>query len=312
MTWPIAVISFARPDFLEPVLASLRAQLGVDWPKQKVILFQDGAVNAYSGVRKAEDHLIDRCVELFRAYFPEGQIVQSEQNIGVCENFLRAEKHLFEDLKTDCAYFFEDDLVLAPQYLQVMDRLAAAALESRFVGYFAAYGHRTASLETQHKNARRIERIDHHWGFGLLRVHWLELHQWLKPYYEFVVGSDYRHRPTPDILAYYRKQGIPLNVSSQDDVKKIGTYMLGRVSINTFPVLGRYIGSRGEHMTEATFEKLGFQHTVIYDGTVEAIDFPTTEAATRLLNLEIDSRTAGIRQYDPSFTPVVPSLRPWG
>ncbi|QRM35617.1 hypothetical protein [Microvirga sp. VF16] len=309
MPWPIGVMSFARPDFLEPVLASLRAQLGVDWSQREIFLFQDGAVNAYSQVRKAEDHLIDQSVELFKKYFPNGHVFRSEANIGVCENFLRAETHFFEVLKADCAYFFEDDMVLAPQYLQVMDRLAAASIESRFVGYFAAYGHLRASLQTQHQNAARIERIDHHWGFGLVRSHWLELHQWLKPYYDLVVGKEYRRRPTPEILAYFRSRGIPLGVSSQDDVKKIGTYMLGRIGINTFPVLGKYIGNRGEHMNEVLFEKLGFQNSVMYDRPVETIDFPSPERAAQLLEAEINQRTSNIRQSDPTFTATAPSLR---
>jgi hypothetical protein len=60
-------------------------------------------------------------------------------NIGICENFLRAEQFAFMTLKAPVAYFFEVDLVLSPHYLSALDVLRRA-LCGRRVGYFSACG----------------------------------------------------------------------------------------------------------------------------------------------------------------------------
>ncbi len=93
MTAPLAIMSFDRPAFLEQVLESLKAQRGGAMDGREVHLFQDGAVNRYSGITYADAADIDKCVAIFHAAFPGGKVHRSEDNIGVCENFLRAEEY---------------------------------------------------------------------------------------------------------------------------------------------------------------------------------------------------------------------------
>ena len=292
--FPIIVMSFNRPDYLEQVLESIRDQHGVDIGRREIYLFQDAPVSAITGKRYAEDADIALSVEIFKRIFPKGHVMLPEGNLGVCKNFLRAESYAFETLKAECAYFFEDDMVLSPHYFVMMDKIARFALKSGKVGYFGAYGTYNLPLADQMPKQAEMQRLGHHWAFGLTRQHWLELNEWLKPYYDFVLAGDYGQRPTPKIIKHFRDQGLPLGVSSQDDVKKVGTYALGRVSINTIAVFARYIGERGVHMSGDRFAEKGYSRTELFPNLIEKLEFPDDAKIDSFLKAEFAARWRGI------------------
>ena len=82
-SYPIAILSFDRPAYLRPVLKSLARQTS---PDDRVILFQDGAFNRYSGRRKADPRNVASCINLFRQYFPRGEVCESPENLGIAFN----------------------------------------------------------------------------------------------------------------------------------------------------------------------------------------------------------------------------------
>src|ERR1041385_6908215 len=118
---PVAVMSFNRPHYLEPVLDSLAAQTALTG--RAIFLFQDNAVSPHSGKRYADDVDIARCVEMFHRIFPSGTVMLAEHNLGIARNFLRAEEFVFDACENDACYFFEDDMILSPHYLTMMDRI---------------------------------------------------------------------------------------------------------------------------------------------------------------------------------------------
>lgn len=293
---PIAVMSFNRPAYLRQVLASLAAQQGVAMQGRRVILFQDGARNAYSGRLAAEPAEIAACIAAFREHFPQGEVMAAEANLGVAGNFLRAERHLFETLGAECGFFFEDDLVLAPRYLATLEALREALVERPEVGYFACYGNLAAGLADQLARPRQMRRMEHLWGFGLFRRHWRDLQPLLADYYALLRGRDYhpKSRPTAAILEHYRSRGIPLAVSSQDDVKKVLTYHLGRVALNTHLVSARYIGERGLHSTPQRYAAGGYGATVIPDLPRVEFDIPDAAAIAEMRERELADRRRAI------------------
>ena len=224
---PIAVISFNRPQFLGQVLTSLKAQRDERLAEREIHLFQDGAVNRYSRIRYASDTDIAASVDTFRNHFPNGAVHQSADNLGICENYRRAERYLFEERELEVGYFLEDDLVLSPVYIEMMDRLCRWAQMRPNVAYFAAYG--DYYLEQAHIIARRRELVtlDHHWGFGLLRRHWRKMRGLLEPYYEIVAGNDYSRRDHRQIYALYTPYGLAPRASSQDAAKAFACDRLG-------------------------------------------------------------------------------------
>ena len=158
--FPIAIMSFNRPELLRLTLESLARQ-SVTIDDRQVHLFQDGPLHATT----EPDRPYRRCIEVFKRSFPGGHVHELRDNIGVALNFDRAERTAFDDLKADCGLFFEDDLVLQPNYLFALIKLAEFALNEPLVGYAAAYGRHLASQAEQRARASEIVPLGYNWGF---------------------------------------------------------------------------------------------------------------------------------------------------
>jgi predicted SAM-dependent methyltransferase len=259
---PIAVMSFDRPHYLEPVLRSLRAQT-VPISPDEVILFQDG-YRSKSGRDLTDPRLIERCVELFKTIFPGGRTFLSTENLGVALNFARAENHCFEELGAEAAFFFEDDLVLSPHYLTALWALTDMALPEQRIGYVAAYGDHRAKLGAQRENQRKLVMMGHKWGFALMRRQWEAQRQIMEPYLEIVRRADYRSRDHAAIRHYFRELGYGSPGTSQDAMKDVASFVLGSTKVMTFACLGRYIGEVGQHFTKIAYDEAGFGETELY------------------------------------------------
>lgn len=284
---PIAVLSFNRPHYLTAVLDSLAAQ--VDLGNRQVCLFQDNAVSPHTQTRYAEDKDIAACIDIFREKFPSGIVMLAEHNLGVARNFLRAEEWAFLHLGSDGCFFFEDDMVLSPHYLTMMDRLFAFAMANDRVGYFAAFGALTMPMQQQRSLARTLRRLSYHWGFGLTRRHWTDLRQWLDPFYQMTADMDYKDPRRIKVVRYYQARGVPLLGANQDVLKQNGTVQLGRVSINTTACFAKYIGAEGLHFTQDNYDRHGFGRGEMYPEPVD-LDFPTPETLAEWQALEAKNR----------------------
>jgi len=284
---PLAILSFNRPAYLSQVLESLTAQTALNG--RPVHLFQDNAVNIHSNVRHARDEDIAANIDIFKARFPQGVVHLAPHNLGIALNFLRAEQFMFEELRSEVAYFFEDDMVLSPHYLAMMDRIYQGVSAASNVGYFAAYGKLSTPVAVQRPKAHRMMRLTLHWAFGLTRKHWRDLRTWLEPYYRLIEGHDYRRMPRHQIFQHYHGLGIPIRGTNQDTLKRAGTYALGRVGINTRACFARYIGVDGVHFRREQFDRHGYDHTEMYPGPVE-LRFPRTAELARYWAAEVSER----------------------
>ncbi len=304
-------MAFNRPVLLKPVLESLRAQQGASIEKRQIHLFQDGAVNKYSRMRYAEDADIAASIAVFQSIFPSGIIHASPQNIGVCENFLRAEEFLFTELGAECAYFFEDDMVLSPAYLAMMDRLQWYSRGARMVAYFAAYGDYYASPEEIAARRDQCITLDHHWGFGLFRHHWSRIRNQLADYYAIVLGTDYSRRDHHAIYDMYRNLGACPRGSSQDAAKAFFSAQLGLWRARTVLPFARYTGKEGAHMSAEQFNALGFDRTIVATEPLLRLNFPSEDEMreavaqqqqlfVQILQNEFETLTAGLgRKLNP-------------
>lgn len=312
---PIAIISYNRPDLLERFLVSLKQQtIAVD-PAQ-VALFQDHG-----------DPAEDQCVAVFRAAFPDSAVFQAEENLGVALNIDRAERHVFETRGADIAYFFEDDLILGPRYLEALGQLADFALGEDRVSYVAAYGvHRTDAAE-QASRAGELVPMDHKWGFALTRRQWERQRPIIAPYLEIIRQRPYRQRDHAAIKAYYRSLGFGEAGTSQDGAKDVAGAVLGTVKLMSFACFARYEGREGLHMRPELYEELGYGQTSLYDG---APAFTLPSAAQ--LDEWVEGLRAGLRSPESetsmhnklieelfgtspyaNFTPIIaePDLQGW-
>ncbi len=266
-TPPIIIMSFNRPQYLVRVLSSIKTQTP-EIDQRRIHLFQDGAVNAYSRVEYAKQEDISTCIAVFRKMFPRGEVHHSRDNIGICENFLRAERFAFVTLDAPIAYFFEDDLVLSPKYVATLEILRRDFKEEPRIGYFNAVGSFNSSLAVQEENKNNIMKMDHLWGFALTQLHWNNMQPLLSAYYGLVCGQDYRRRPNDKIQSLFRKWKIRKPATSQDSAKDIVTLLLGAWRASSFICLAQYIGELGTHSTPDKFANRGFSKTQIYQNKI--------------------------------------------
>jgi hypothetical protein len=308
---PIVVLSFNRPQFLEPMLVSLKAQHGAGIDGREIHLFQDGAINRYSRIRYANDADIAASIEVFRRYVPNGTIHHSVENVGICENYRRAEHYIFEDRQFELALFLEDDLVLSPAYFAMMERLCAWATATPNVAYVAAYGDYYRSPRGAAARRHELRTLDHLWAFGLLRRHWRAMQPLLEPYYNVVCGTDYGRRDHRKIFALYAAGDTAPRASSQDAAKAFVCDRLGLWRANTVVPFAKYIGTVGQHMTPEAFAEIGYDRIVVAQEATE-LNFPEPAAIRQLLaeqhalflairSEEFQKLVAGLpaRQYNP-------------
>lgn len=266
---PVIVLSFNRPQYLAAVLDSLSRQVPQVDPR-RIHLFQDGAVNAYSGIRYAEERDVQNCTTIFRDIFPQGTTHVSAANVGICENFIRAENFAFRTLNAPFAYFFEDDLVLSPRYIATMDVLRRDFASQPRIAYFNACGRYKETVDVQEANKFAIVDMGHVWGFALRQAHWKAMQPMMSQYFKLVVGRDYRQRPNAGIRALFREWKYDKEATSQDSAKDIVTNALNCWRASTYVCLARYIGEQGTHSTPEHFAKLRFADTQMFDGELPA------------------------------------------
>jgi len=270
---PIILYSFDRPRYLERVCSSLVAQRGVRFDPRRVWLLQDGATSPKTGRRYGDVRAIEESIAVFRQHFPQGQVLESRDNLGVARNILRGERLVFEELEAELGYFFEDDLELGPWYLFALEALRARTASFERVAYFAAYGdHRRDYPGPEVKYIP----LEHHWGFGLRRHAWRRMMEWLAPYYALLGELDYNDRPHQRIFELYRPLSIATEASSQDAAKSIACLELGMTRLMTTVSFGRYIGERGNSFSPEHFRNMGFDRMRI--ASSETYNFlPLTE-----------------------------------
>ncbi len=257
------LLAFNRPQYFERVLTSLRAQ-SVPVDGRRVHLFQDGAVNAYTGAANADPDDIEACVRLFRAAFPAGHLHRSPWNIGPTESYVAAETLVFQELGAPLALFFEDDLELAPHYLQALAAIWEVVADEPSIGLFNAMGPHTASLEEQALSSDALVGMGHQWGYALTRDHWLRIAPYMSEYYRLTLGRTYADRPNAEIRDLFRSWGVPLSATSQDTAMMAATLAVGAWRVSSRPCLGRYIGEMGIHFRPDIYAEQRWAETELW------------------------------------------------
>lgn len=269
----VAILSFNRPYYFKQVLESIRSQTKFD--DYRYFLFQDGAVNKFSGIRYAEDKDIIECVELAKQYIPDIKIYDYSFNLGVYLNYYRAEKELFENLGYERIYFFEDDLVLNKNYFEILEYMMDNCNNTNVVVVNAIGYSPKIPLDEQIKNSKKvIINSGHFWGYGLYRDKWRLRQEYMKWYDEIMNSIDYRQRPSSIIREGYKKLGFKGEATSQDGAKEAAYLAAGLIRIGTFTVNARYIGETGLHSTSTIFKNIGWDDPNIYNGEFEGLEFP--------------------------------------
>ena len=271
--YPIAVMSFNRPDYLTQVLHSLKNQT-VSINEGQLYLFQDGVKSRFSEA-PFDDTLHNECVKKFQEVFPRGNVFPSPINLGVALNFDRAERLFFDELKAECGIFFEDDLELSPYYMEALLQLIGFALQEPLVAYVAAYGEHETPLSMQRDNSAKIVPMRHKWGFALTRRQWLAQREIIQGYLSIIREREYMKRDNDRINNYFHSYGFGVSGTSQDGAKDLASLVLGTTKIMCKACFGKYIGKVGTHSNIKLYDDTGYGNTELFDLAPPRFDYPS-------------------------------------
>lgn len=271
---PICILSFNRPEYLEKVLQSLLIQ--EDAGKVEHHLFQDNAVNAFSKIRRAEDEEVQRCVELFQEYFPNGTVHLAEANISTALNHFRALEFVFNCGDNNVGIFVEDDIVLSKFYVNINRVFYSQFMENPFIGCFTAYGKNIVSpYRSQEKNKQKLCSYGTTTVTSLKKDVWFKIRPIVRGYIDAISGCDYRDRPRKKIVNFYNQLGVDIEkcfVSSQDRAREVAMLKNGLIFVGTFTNNAKHIGEKGIHTSLKSFKSLGFDKTKIFNKKIDSFE----------------------------------------
>lgn len=262
----VGIVSFDRPDYLAQLVESLEGQTcgaGVEYH-----LWQDGAVNEFSGRECADPVDIEASVAVFAGSSLERRFFHvREGNVGVAIN-------QFEGIETmvqfyDYVLMIEDDVVLSRYYLRLV-RVLLAQLEGTEDVFGVCLGFKKLCRPGRlQENLDKIFRTcGHWWAEAFYADRWARMRPFFLDFYELVEGIDYVERPTRAIQAVFRRHGWPSPVDSQDAAKDMAIYAAGMERVRTVVNRAVSVGERGVHFNPGVFRRLGFhrQGPYVFEG----------------------------------------------
>lgn len=268
----LALIAHTRLEYLRLVWASIESQTIAGRPLSEsydVHVFQDGlGADEFAAGRAGHDgvrDLLDRLPSWVT-------VLKQTDNLGIARHYDCVEKQLFVRNAYDFVVFCEDDLMLAPGYMSVIDRMAEKFHDDRRVGMVSAHpGDPTLPIDLQRMRRHRYAPMGHNWGYGISRSFWQRRQPLIECYLDLIRDRPYRKRDHRLIYGWLERIGFRPSASSQDYVKTCATYALGAVKLSTCANFGRPIGRTGVHSTPALFSRMGFDRTVVFDDELDSI-----------------------------------------
>ncbi len=248
-SYPINVICFNRPAYLEQLLDSLMIQ-SIEISEDKVFFWVDGFQGSLDEKFGRPDRT-DEVASLIQRYFPKSQMYISEYNLGIAKNYWRAELHSFENLAASSAFFLEEDLVLSPMYFELTNRIDSFIHLDQDISHISPTGdisHTSSSPENY------FQAFGHNWGYLLRGWHHFERKEMLEEYISIISGQPYYLRSTKQsqILEHFYNKGVILAGTSQDAIKDGLRNYFNRISVTSKEPWASNIGVLGEHFSSST------------------------------------------------------------
>jgi hypothetical protein len=263
----IAIIAYNRLRYFELVFPSIISQKIDGKPVSEIYdiyVFQDGLWEKETDECRADHEKIARLVENHR----DIRFFRQTCNLGVAFHFDFIERMLFLNKKYDYVVFHEDDMILAPEYMKILDLMGDKFKDDDRVGMVSANpAHCPIPLDRQRQNQiqGKYAAMSHNWGFGLTRKSWLKRQPFVDSYLEIIKGIPYRVRPTAAIFRWLKENGFEAGASSQDYIKCCATVAFGATRIATYGNYGLPIGRWGLHFNPNAFKKMGYDRAVVCD-----------------------------------------------
>ena len=281
----VTVISFNRPHYLKPTLASLSEQSDKDFD---LWFFQEGTHNFITGKQRVRQEVVDNCLDIFCSFeFERSTLHCFPHHFGTAITQQTARETIF-NLSYDAIVIVEDDLVLSPTFVENMKMLLLRWPHGPVVGA----GRRESATKRNLKIIR--SKPFPNLGLGISRDVWDKTAPYFAPYMDLVKTCDYRDRPHDAIRELHKSYGFIRPQSSQDAALDCAFMLAKQAPVTPSVSLLRHIGEQGEHMTPAIQQRMGLNdHDVCFD-VLEPDNWPSQAKAYKKFYEHVTGKTDGI------------------
>ena len=275
MKTAILLIGFNRVDYFDQTLSSLEAnKIAHDCDLH---VYLDGGPNAN------QEELIAR-VEA--SSFVQPTLVARTENWGIGRHLIDARRTLFDQEGYDRVLLFEDDMVLAPSYVETVLKAMDWARAYNDIGTVMAFNINDHSADLQKQQLNQLVATNRHfWGYGMEKTVWDDikptLYAFEKKYLESVSYAHRAHRRIRWRLirpmmkrTRESREGTPLipssllpppfsmwplkSPTSQDAITALALWFKGYARITTRVPRATYVGREGFSFSPEVFEQMGF------------------------------------------------------
>ncbi|MBT5255330.1 MAG: glycosyltransferase family 2 protein [Euryarchaeota archaeon] len=276
MSNAILLLGFNRVDYFGQTLAALQANDAA----------HDCDLHVYlDGGAKAKQ---DEIVALVKAStFENVNYVLRDKNWGIGRHLIDARRTLFDELNYERVILLEDDMILAPSYIQTVLDLSKWSQQYCDVGTVMAYNINADSLEQQQSQHQHVIATNRHfWGYVLtrdvwqiikpivydfeskylmktsyakrshFRIRWMFMRSWMSKKRQARSGK--RMVPEECLSAPFPK--IPRkSPTSQDAITALALWHHGFTRITTRVSRAQYIGVEGFSFSPEVYAQMGFE-----------------------------------------------------
>jgi hypothetical protein len=272
----ILLLGFNRVDYFSQTLAALQANEAAHGCDLHVYL---------DGGEKARQ---DEIVALVKAStFENVNYVLRDRNWGIGRHLIDARRTLFDELNYDRVILLEDDMILAPSYIETVLELSQWSQQFCDVGTVMAYTINNDSVEEQQTQQDHVIATNRHfWGYAItrdiwqiikpivydfekkylmntsyakrshFRIRWMFMRSWMSKKRQTRSGT--RMVPDECLTAPFPK--IPRkSPTSQDAITALALWHHGFTRITTRVSRAQYIGVEGFSFSPEVYAKMGFE-----------------------------------------------------
>lgn len=213
--FPIGIRMFNRPEYTERFLLSLLNQtLKLD--QSRIICFIDGYAKSSDYFQKIPDRT-QAVADLVAKYLPGARVIRPDSNQGLARALFDLQVSAYEMDDSAWGIFLEDDLVLDPSYLEVLEHMIALANQTDQVVKVAACQVHMGYLKLPPNENRK------HFFLGQGTQAFAESREFFQmrlaitsSYVDSLAGSAYVHKNREKVFANLAQLGI-FNVLGNND-----------------------------------------------------------------------------------------------
>jgi hypothetical protein len=230
-------------------------------------LFQDGAVNIFTGERTASDAAIAESIRVFeRSSLPRKKIHEQEGNVGIGIIQLRATDYLAEHYSR--IIVIENDTAISPYFLGMAPYLFDDLEDQPDTFSFNPGFRRMCSIGTIRESMTELAPAWNHWNCEcFLARNWARIRHLgtFEKYHELICNVDYPYRMNSQIRELFTRTGWRADLSTtQDNARNVAIHEVGmkRMALRVNRALN--IGRTGLHLNPAMYRKMKFDGQAPY------------------------------------------------